>query len=652
MSISRLQKHIKQRWLKRRPVEIEPQEIFLDTLVLQKEKKTSLRELKFEVPPSQKTLRVFLIFSLAGFFILFAKTFQLAVMENKNFAQLSLRNSQRLSPIKQDRGVIYDSNFKKLVTNLPSFDLVLDKRDLPRDENQKYKAIETVSQIVKKDILEIEKEIKETSQETLLVAENLDQETLVILETKMGDLPGFQIQNNTVRNYLEGIFFSHVLGYTGRINPQEFQSLKREGYFISDYLGKQGLEKSYEKTLRGEPGIIETEKDTSGKKIKTAVRSEPKPGKSLVLRLDSGLQEKLQTELIKITNEIGNKKAAAVAIDPKTGGVLALVSLPSFDNNLFAKGDSPDKLEQVLKDPREPLFNRAVSGLYASGSTIKPLIASAALEEQIISPEKQIFDQGFIEVKNQYNPDITYIFHDLKSHGWVDLKKAIAESCNVYFYTIGGGYKGQKGLGLSRIKKYLELFNWGKITGIDLPGESAGLIPDNVWKKEKIGENWYLGDTYNLSIGQGYLQITPLQEAISFAAIANGGKIFRPQIVAKIIEGTKDNYKTIEEFKPVVIRELPIEEKNLEIVREGMRDAVIYGSSAILNSLPVKAAAKTGTAQTPRENYYYNWVTVFAPYENPEIVLVVMIEDVPGVRAAALPVAHEVLKWYFSPTSY
>jgi len=626
--------------------EIEPQEVFLDSLAQKKQGEAKTREMKFEVPPSKTNLVGLLAFSLIIFLVLFLKTFQLTVIDGKIFVRSANLNFSRISPIRADRGIIYDQSFAKLVSNVPSFDLVLDIRDLLKN-GQRNQEIQTIAKIIKKDTVILEKEIENAKEEKLLVAENLDHETLVLLETKINDLPGFQIEKNTVRDYFEGSFFSQVLGYNGRINPQEFGVLKEKGYFISDYLGKQGLEKSYEEILRGSPGIFETQKDATGKKIKEGITKEPEAGQSLVLWLDANLQEKLQTELARVSAEIGTRKAAAIALDPKTGGVLALVSLPSFDNNVFSGNASSQDLAQILENPSQPLFNRAVSGLYASGSSIKPLVATAALEEKIISPIKQIYSQGFISIVNQYYPDIVYTYHDTASPGWFDMRKAIALSCNVYFYTIGGSYKDQKGLGSTRLKNYLNLFGWGEKTGIDLPSEAQGLVPDHVWKEEILGEPWSTGDTYNLSIGQGYLQVTPLQLATAFTAITNQGKLMKPQVVKEIIEGRPEDNKIIKEFLPQIIRDTGFSEGNLKVVLGGMRDAVIYGSSAILNDLPIKAAAKTGTAQTSKKDYYYNWVTVIAPYDNPEIVLTVLVEDVPGVRAAALPVAHETLKWYF-----
>lgn len=636
--------------VKRGGQELEPQEVFLDGLAQKRQKNSDMRELKFEVPPSRSALVGLLIFSLVILLILFGKAFQLNIFEGKDFTSIAERNFARITPIRADRGIIYDQSFEKLVGNLPSFDLVLDKRDLLKDEGQRAREIETVARIIEKDVQALEKEIADSKEMKVLISENLDHETLILLETEIQNLVGFQIEKNTVRDYLDGSFFSPVLGYTGRINAEEFKELAAEkDYFISDYLGKQGLEKSYEEILRGKPGIFEVQKDAAGKKIKEGMISQPEPGQSLVLWLDADLQRKLQQELSRVIQDIGTRKAAAVAMDPKTGGVLALVSLPSFDNNIFSQGLSQETFEKIINDPAQPLFNRATSGKYASGSTIKPLTAAAALQEKIISPDKKILDDiGYIEVKNQYDPEISYIFHDVAIHGWVDMRKAIAVSCNVYFYTIGGGYKNQPGLGSVKIKNYLNLFGWGTKTNIDLPQETAGLIPDHRWKEETLNETWYTGDTYNLSIGQGFLQVSPLQVAASFVAIANGGNLFKPRLVKKIINGSPNSFETIEEIQPALIRALPIDSENLQVVREGMRQGVIYGSSAILNSLPVEAAAKTGTAQTNKNNIYINWVTVFAPYDDPQIVLTVMIEDVPGLRRASLLVANETLRWYFT----
>lgn len=650
-----MDKYLKNKKIKLRAAEnIEPHEVFMDSLAQKREKELGLSEKKFEVPLSKKTILAFYLLFLFPFLLLFGKTFSLQVLEAKKLSQLAERNILRTYIFQPVRGVIYDSSEKQLVFNGSSFDLILDKRDLSFSFSEKERTLREVSEIIQKDFNELKKEIERAEEEKILVFENLSHQALLILEEKIGqkELPGFQIEQNIIRNYKDGKNFSHLLGYMGRINEKEYQSF--QNYSITDYIGKSGLEKSYEEILRGKPGIIRIEKDALGnKKLETQI-SEPEAGKNLVLWLDGDLQQKIEMQMLSMLEQIGSKKAAAVALNPKTGGVLALVSLPTFDNNLFQKGTGYEAINNLLQDSLQPLFNRVISGKYLTGSIIKPLIALAALEEKIISPEKKINDNlGYIEIPHQYNPEIVHYFHDWTIHGWTDMRKAIAESCNVYFYTIGGGYGEQEGLGPTKIKEYLELFGWNRKTGIDLPGEAEGFIPDREWKKtyfeRKEDQIWYDGNTYNLSIGQEYLKITPLEVASAFSAIANGGKLLQPQVVQKIINNEKN---VVEELKPKIIQENFIAPAVLQVVREGMRWAVTgknspQASSMILNSLPIAVAAKTGTAELGGD-YYHNWVTVFAPYDDPEIVLTIVIENVKNIQAAVLPVAKEVLEWYFT----
>ena len=636
--------------------DVEPQEILLDDLAKRKEEEFGMSEKKFEIPLSKRVLQGFLIFSFLLFLVLFAKTFQLQVFEGKKFLILAEENKFVIHKIRAERGVIYDRDENQLVWNRPSFDLVSDVEDLPTSDVEKTKVLREISEILEKNFEELKKKIEDSETSTVLISENIPHQALILLETKIAskELAGFRIERNSIRYYKEDPNFSHLIGYTGKIRAEELKA-DPENYSVFDYVGRDGLEKSYEEILRKNPGKLRVERDALGDVISKETISLPESGKSLVLWLDSKLQKKIEESLEEILETIGNKKAAAVALDPKTGGVMALVSLPSFNNNLFQKGADPEELRDLLEDPLnlDPLFNRVIAGKYPVGSTIKPLIASAALEEEIISPLKRINCQGKIIIPHKYDPEITKEKKDWRIHGLTDIRKAIAESCNVYFYTIGGGYEDQDGLGPTRIKKYLELFGWGSKTQIALPGEKEGLIPDPDWKRayfeKKIDQIWYDGDTYNLSIGQGFIKVTPLQVAAAFSAIANGNTLYQPKVVWKIVDSEKN---LIKEIEPEMIRQDFINLKNLQIVREGMRQAVTgenspHASAISLNSLPVAVAAKTGTAQA-REGYFHNWITVFAPYENPQIVLTVMVENVKGDQVVVLPVAKEVLEWFFA----
>ncbi len=630
--------------------DIEPQEVFLDQLAQKKEAEIGLSGKKLEVPLSRKVLLGFLFFTIILILFLFAKTFQFQVLENKKFLALAEANKFLFHSIQAARGVIYDSSGKQLVFNKPSFDLVLDKREFPQSELERTKILAKVSDIIGKDLKDLEEKINTEESSLVLISENIEHQKLILLETKIANLSGFKITRNEVREYKDSESFAHLIGYTGKISAEESKE-NPEIYSNFDYVGRDGIEKSYEEILRKNPGKLRIEKDALGNIMSKETVSLPESGKSLVLWLDSELQEKIKEVLEKTLKRVGTKKAVAVALDPSSGGVLALISLPSFDNNLFSKGADSQALEDLLTDKEESLFNRVIAGKYATGSTIKPLIASAVLQEKIISPNKKIYDnKGYIEIPHRYDPEIVYQFKDWRIHGWTDLRKAIAESCNVYFYTIGGGYEDQEGLGPSRIKKYLELFGWGERSKIDLPGEARGFIPSPAWKKEIKKENWWDGDTYNLSIGQGDISVTPLQVAAAFLAIANGGTLYQPKIVKEIRDSEKN---LVNKIKSEVLRENFIDPENLQIVREGMRKAVTgqgapHASAVLLNSLPVVSAAKTGTAQTSLFNHYHNWITVFAPYDNPQIVLTIMVENVKEAQVVALPIAKEVLEWYFT----
>jgi len=624
--------------------EVEPHEVLLDKLAQRKEKEMGMSEKKIETPLMRVILYIFFAGIIALISLLFIRTFQLQVFQNKDFLAMAEENKYIFYEIKAERGVIYDKNLKQLVFNQSSFDLFLDKSKLPQSEREKLQVLKEVSQILNTNLKDLENKILESSDIILKIAKDLDHQTLIIFETKTKELPGFWVENKSKREYLNGEDLAHILGYLGKIKTEEMGSQINGAYNILDYVGRSGLESYYEEILRKNLGKVQIEKDVRGNVISKETVSLPEPGKSLVLYLDSGLQNKIKEELERKLKDVGSVHGVAVALDPNTGGVLALVSLPSFDSNSFSQGNQ-EEIGKILNDKKEPLFNLAISGLFSTGSIIKPFLASAALEEKIISPEKKIYSPGYIEVPNRYDPGIIYKFLDQAPPNWYDMRGAIAISSNVYFYTIGGGFGSQEGLGPTRIKKYLELFGWGEKTGIDLPGEVQGLIPSPEWKKEVKKEGWWDGDTYNMSIGQGNILATPLQLASAFVAIANGGKLFQPQIVKEIIDSDK---KIIEENQPKLVRDNFIKPENLQIAREGMRQAVIAGSATVLSNLPAKVAAKTGTAETGKKNVYHKWITVFAPYDDPQIVLTIMVENVPGLQTTVLPIAKAILEWYFA----
>jgi len=588
--------------------DIEPEEIFMDSKRL-KESPDSERE-KLEKPVKERVLKIFFVFIIVLLALLFIKTLHLQIIKGDYWRKLADENRIRSYPIKPLRGIIYDKNKNPLAINVPKLDWVVIPADIVKQEGFE----------------EIKQEIKENIHLTypIIIEEDIERERAVLLEAKYADVPGISIRKDSRRQYKDGLCFAHVLGYLGKVNKDEVAQGK---YFLDDYIGRDGLEKLYEDVLRGTYGEQLVEIDNLGRVQKVLAIREAKPGQDLILSIDADLQKKLYQAL-------RGRKGAAVALNPQNGKILALVSSPSFDTNAFIKGLSLELFDKILKDKNEPLFNRVIAGGYPPGSTIKPLIASAVLEEGLINPNKQIYCPGHLVLTDKYNPNIVWTYHDWKAHGIVDMIKAIAESCNVYFYTIGGGYGEIEGLGIEKIARYLKSFGWGRILGIDLPGEKTGFIPDPQWKRETRNQEWYIGDTYNASIGQGDITVSPLQVAIATAAIANRGKVFQPQL--------------LENKEPKILNQDFIREEFLEVARRGMRQAVISGSAKALYDLPVKTAGKTGTAQVSKTEAPHSWFTVFAPYDQPEIVLTILIENGGEGSVAALPIAKEVLTWYFN----
>ena len=575
--------------------------------------------------------------------ILFLQTGYLQIIKGGYFSGISQKNYTRTFAIKSSRGIIYDKNQEQIVFNVPIFDLTIIPFDFLKNKDEIENKTIALSKIIEIDKDNLKNKIDEAdslSFQPFLILGNISKENALIIEEEIKKIDGVKLERSAIRNYVDGNYLSNIIGYNGRISENELE--ENSDYLLNDIIGKNGLELFYEKQLRGIYGWQEMEVDSFGREVKLIRKENPQPGSNIVLNIDFGLQKKIYEELEKITDKLKTEAGAAVvAINPKNGAVLALVNFPSYDNNLFAGGISDNEYNKLINDNLNPLFNRAISGEYPPGSTIKPLIGAAALQEKIISPNRIIIGGEAIYVGS-------YRFLDWKAHGPVNLTEAIAQSCNVYFYTIGGGYGDIEGLGIERIKKYSNLFGFGNLLGIDLPMEKPGLVPDEEWMESVKNEKWYIGNTYHVSIGQGDVLTTPLQVAAYTAAIANGGKLFQPQIVDKIIN---DDGDLVEDIKPEIIRSNFIDSENIEWIQKGMRENVIYGSGVSLSSLPIEVAGKTGTAQYYGNQKTHAWYIAYAPYDNPEIAIAVIIEGGGEGHAAAVPVVKEVLKWYFDGES-
>lgn len=622
--------------------EVEPQEVLLDSLALRHQEEGGEEAPTLELPLSRSLFRRMFVGTLLILSLFIGRTLQLQVVAGENLREKAANNTFRITPQFGQRGIIYDRSLHILVSNIAGFDLVCDKRDFPNNRHEKELVLKEISSVLNSPYEDLKKVFDETTQSEVLLKEDLSHEEVVTLEIQKGNIPGCEVKENIVRSYPYASLLSHVLGYAAKISSKELAV--QENYFITEQIGKTGVEKAYEQYLRGVPGQIRVKKDSSGRAVGEKEIIPSKEGDSVVLWLDLDLQKKLEGSLQESLNRLGVNKGAALAMDPQTGGVLAMVSLPGFDPNAFSRTLSQKEWDSLRLDPAHPLFNRVISGIgFPTGSVIKPLVALNALEKGIITKDTHIFSPLEICVWNKYAGQ-DECFRDWTYHGDSDVKRAIAESVNTFFYIIGGGYQNQKGLGPQAIKDFLSLFGWGAETGIDIPGEGQGILPD-------LNNNWRLGDTYHFSIGQGSFAVTPLQVATAFSAIANGGTLLQPQMVKEILDPQK---KLVKEFERKVLSEHLANPENIEIVREGMRQMVTKGSgTGFLDHISVPVAAKTGTAQTGKQtsggrDYLYSWVATFAPYDNPEIVLVIVVEDVVEGEVATLPVARDVLSWYFS----
>ena len=617
---------------------IEAEEIFLDSKRLKESIKAEQE--KLESPIKRKGIYFLYFLIIIFLLILFGRIVDLQIIRGSYWRSLAEGNRIRSYPIKSLRGIIYDRNGSPLVSNEPEFDLTIVPADLIKQKDELPEILNYLAEVSIESKQEIEKLLKENANFSIpiIVKENISRETALILESKFSENPALSIEISSRRNYIDSPYFSHVLGYLGRINTEELQEHKN--YLRDDWLGKTGLEYYYEDLLRGSYGERLVEVDSQGKIKNIFGQKEPRVGKNIFLSIDEGLQKKLYDEIRQMLRRLKTNRAAGVALNPNTGEVLALVSFPNINNNKFIHGFTKEELEKNIQDPTKPFLNRVISGVYPPGSTIKPLIAAAVLKEGVVTPNQTINCIGSITVYNKYYPNIFRIFHDWKAHGTTNIIKAIAESCNVYFYTVGGGYGEIEGLGIEKISYFLKKFGLGKILGIDLPGETKGLIPDKNWKEKTKNEDWYIGDTYNVSIGQGDIMATPLQVALATVVIANNGTLFKPQIVSRVGD------------KPIssqVLEENIIDnEEVFRVVKKGMREAVISGSAKYLYDLPVKVAGKTGTAEAPGNKNPHGWFTCFAPYEKPKIVLTILIENGGEGSSVAVPIAKDVLKWYFS----
>ena len=564
----------------------------------------------------------------------------LAVRDHDRLAALSEANRTISVAVPPPRGLILDRNGTHLVENAPSFDLLVISRQVERSSDGTFPGVPVLADALGIDAEELTFELAQSVRRNAVffLATDITKDQALTLT---GILPsGFSIITSTKRDYLDGERFSAVIGYVGKVSPADIAG--DDYYLPSDTIGRAGVEASYEPILRGVHGELAF-------RIAEPSEQAARQGLSVVLHLDADAQRALYDTTADVLREGGLSRAAAVVQDPRTGGIISLVSFPSYDNGVFTRRLGQEQFEYLFENEQRPLFNRVIGGRYNPGSTIKPFIGMAALQDGVVRPGTAIPDCNAISIPNPSDPSDPYVFRNWRPEaGSFDLYRAIADSCNIYFFTVGGGFGTIDGLGVGAIVRYLRQAGADMPTGVDLPGEDAGFVPDPDWKWYERKEPWYQGDTYNISIGQGDLLVTPLWVNAYVSAISNGGTLYRPQVAARIIN---DQGQSVERLDAVPIAELPFDAEVIRTMQRAMRRTVEDGTARILNTLPVSVAAKTGTAEVVKGQRVNSLLTLYAPADNPAIAMTVLVEGTTSENQGyAIRIANTFLRWYFTRT--
>jgi penicillin-binding protein 2 len=564
--------------------------------------------------------------------VLLIRLWDLQIMRGAEMRKLSEQNRIRVKKIIAPRGVIKDRAGKVLADTRPSFNIYLTPEDI-KDFSQ---TVDGLSQLLACDREEIIEKMKAASgmppSFPIKIRSDIPMDEVAKVEANRVYIPGVSIQIEPKRNYPYAASFAHVIGYVSEISDDELKDKKKyKNYSPGDYIGKYGLEKQYEKDLRGIDGEKRVEVDAMGREIRTLEVIDPTPGNSLYLNMDLDLQLAADKALL-------DKKGAAVALNPKTGGVLVLASRPGFDPNLFASGITKKDWQKIALDKAHPLQNRGIQGAYPPGSTFKILVALKALDLGIINERTAFHCGGGFAFGNR-------VFKCWKKggHGTVSVHRAIVESCDVFFYNVG------LKLGVDRIHEYGKLLGMGRVTGIDLPNEQAGLIPSTEWKMRRYKQPWYEGETVSVAIGQGAVWLTPVHLAMLSSFVAADGKNFKPQLVNRIVS---NEGKVIKTFEPVLNADLKLKPGTLKLVKDGMRGVVnepggTAGASKVQNVL---MSGKTGTAQAGSQNVKlgdHAWFIAYAPSEDASIAISILVEHGLHGSSAAAPVAKIITEMLF-----
>jgi penicillin-binding protein 2 len=593
----------------------------------------------------KKKIQIFAILVVVSFLCLWMRIWYLQILKWQYLTGLSENNRVRMVTLPASRGMIKDRNGETLVSIRPAFNLYL----TPEDARNLDSSLDKLAQRISLDREKLKKKIAQTkSFKEVLIKGDIPREEVAFVEENNMSLPGIRIRAEPLRNYVFNNLASHTLGYLGEISKASLERLKDPAYRQGDFVGKNGLENIYESLLRGKKGYKEVEVDVSGRELKTLRKLPPESGNNLILTLDVKIQEELEKLMTETAEQ--NMNGSVVVMKVQTGEIIAITSKPSFDPNKFAAGISTRNWRDLLTDEWHPLQNRSIHGQYPPGSTYKIVTAIAGLGEGVIKPDTSIFCPGHFKLGRG-----RYRCWKKSGHGFMNLHDALVQSCDVYFYTIGHR------LGIDTIAKYAKRFGLGRSTRLGLSREKKGLVPTTQWKLLNKKEPWQLGETISASIGQGFNLVTPIQQVIMMAAVANRGILLKPYLV-KRIEGPEGQLR--QEFFPEIIGQIGVDPDHLEQVRMALRDVVNgargTGKKSRLKNIIV--SGKTGTAQVvrmksneelekgeaiPVKYRDHAWFVAFAPYEKPVLAVAIIVEHGGHGGATAGPIAGKIFKKYF-----
>lgn len=586
-------------------------------------------------------------FVLILFLVLYVRFYYLQVTQQEHYHTLAEANRISISPLVPNRGLIYDRNGKVLAQNYSAYTLEIVPSKF-QDLEATLDELATVIEITPTDRQRFKKLMKESKRfKSLPIRNRLTDVEIASFAANRYRFPGIEIKARVLRQYPEKEIVSHVVGYISRINDKDLEQLEFNGelnnYRGSHHIGKIGIEQSYEKQLHGISGFEEVETDAIGRSIRVLSRTPPVPGNNLILSLDLGLQEAAE-------KAFGDHRGALVALDPNNGEVLAFVSKPGYDTNLFIGGIDQENWNLLNNSIDRPLNNRALRGVYPPGSTFKPFMALAALELGKRTPEYSMSDPGYFSL-----PGVERRYRDWKvgGHGRVNLHKSLVVSCDTYYYSLAND------LGIDNIHNFISQFGLGKKTGIDIEGEVSGLLPSSAWKMRQYNQKWYAGDTISVSIGQGYNLTTPLQLAFATMIIANDGKAYLPRLVKQIQNSQTGD---VEDIPAKLLYTIDLKPKYLEVVKSALVDVTRPGGTAAraAANAAYTFAGKTGTSQVIgiKQGERYNEKSInerhrdhamfiaYAPAENPKIALAVLVENSGTGGSTAAPIARQVFDYF------